>query len=77
MLNLIITPEVLDISERQCRSYKKQLKESLAEYEKDFEYERVYTGNFKRLKALIKKGCKINLEITAEEGKIKVYEVDK
>lgn len=77
MLNLIINPEVLEISERQCRSYKKQLKESLAEYEKDFEYERVYTGNFKRLKALIKKGCKINLEITAEEGKIKVYEVDK
>ncbi|MGL4863080.1 MAG: hypothetical protein ACRC4T_08180 [Cetobacterium sp.] len=74
MLNLIVTPEVLQISERQCRTHKNRIKESLALYEKDFEFERVYTGNFKRLKLLIKKGCKIDLAITAEEGRIKVYE---
>lgn len=74
MLSLLIVPEILGKSERQCFYYKKQIKESLAEYEKDFEFERVYSGNFKRLKALIKKGCKINLEITTEGGRYKVHE---
>lgn len=74
MLNILIVPDILGISKRQCERHKKQIKESLAEYEKDFEFERVYSGNFKRLKALIKKGCKINLEITTEEGRYKVHE---
>lgn len=74
MLNLLIVPEIVGKSERQCFYYKKQIKESLAEYEKDFEFERVYSGNFKRLKALVKKGCKINLEITTEEGRYKISE---
>lgn len=74
ILSLLIVPEILGKSERQCFYYKKQIKESLAEYEKDFEFERVYSGNFKRLKALIKKGCKINLEITTEGGRYKVHE---
>lgn len=77
MLDMVITPNTTTVSTRQCRTYIKQIKEALEEYEKDFEFERSYAGNFKRLKALIKKGAYINLEITAEEGEIKVNEINK
>lgn len=72
MLELVITSEKLGIKERQIRHHKRVIKEALELYEKSSDSKRTYSGNFKRLKQLLHRTVKIDLDFIFEKGGIRV-----
>ena len=73
ILDIILIPENIGVSERQCRTYKRQVKEILQEIEKQGEIKKNFTGNFERLTKLLRKIAKMELlfEFTDKGVKIK------
>lgn len=72
VLDIILTPENIGVSERQCRTYKKQIREILKEIETQGEIKKVFTGNFERLEKLVKKIAKAELIIIFENGGVSI-----
>lgn len=73
ILDIILIPENLGVSERQCRTYKRQVKEILQEIEKQGEIKKEFSGNFERLTKLLRKIAKTELlfEFTDKGVKVK------
>lgn len=67
ILDIILIPENIGVSERQCRTYKKQVKEILQEIEKQGEIKKNFTGNFERLTKLLRKVAKMELSFEFTE----------
>lgn len=61
LLDIILVPDILNVSDRQCRTYKKQIKEILKEIEVQGEIKKEFSGNFERLSKLLKKIAKMEL----------------
>lgn len=75
ILDIILTPEILGVSDRQCRTYKKQVKETLQVIENSGEIKKVFTGNFERLTKLIKKVVKAEMTFNfTEKGVVVKWE---
>lgn len=75
ILDIILTPEILGVSDRQCRTYKKQVKEILQVIENSGEIKKVFTGNFERLTKLIKKVVKAEMTFNfTEKGVVVKWE---
>ena len=67
ILDIILIPENIGVSERQCRTYKKQVKEILQEIENQGEIKKNFTGNFERLTKLLRKVAKMELSFEFTE----------
>lgn len=75
ILDIILTPENLGVSDRQCRTYKKQVKETLQVIENSGEIKKVFTGNFERLTKLIRKVVKAEMTFNfTEKGVVVKWE---
>lgn len=75
ILDIILTPEILGVSDRQCRTYKKQVKETLQVIENSGEIKKVFTGNFERLTKLIRKVVKAEMSFNfTEKGVVVKWE---
>lgn len=72
ILDGVLTPEILGVSLRQCQKHKKQIIELLETNANGGEIKKTYSGNFERLKKLLKKIAKVDIktEITKDEVKI-------
>lgn len=73
ILDIILISENLGVSDRQCRTYKRQVKEILQEIEKSGEIKKEFSGNFERLAKLLRKIAKTELlfEFTSKGVKVK------
>lgn len=75
ILDIILIPENLGVSDRQCRTYKKQVKEILQEIENQGEIKKSFVGNFERLTKLLKKIAKTELKFEfSEKGVVVKWE---
>lgn len=72
ILDIILTPEILGVTLRQCQTHKKQIIELIEKNSTNGEIKKTYVGNFERLKKLLKKIAKIDIIVNIEKTGVNI-----
>lgn len=74
MLDIVLVPENLEVTKRMCQKHKKAIIELLERNAKQGEIKKEYSGNFERLKKLVKKIAKVDIVIDISERGVTICE---